>query len=106
MFYILNSAVVTAPGLYRYQHLSCQEAANLLARNPDFVSRVGYPATAQFIATQFGIQVSLSRESSVMQPGDQALIVRLKYRLAQPEQKAEHQPQPDDFELGLLTRIE
>ena len=45
MRYILNSAVITGPGAYEYRLVSEQEAATWI-RAGKFVSRVGYPNTA------------------------------------------------------------
>lgn len=37
-----------------------------------------------------------------MQPGDEALIVKLKYRLQDPTQKGKFVPSDEDYEFGLL----
>lgn len=101
--YILNSAVLTAPGIYRYTLLDQPTAMRFLQAN-NWLSRVGYQATAEHIRTIAGVSIPLSREETRMQAGDEALVVRLKYRLPDPRQKAQHQPGPNDWEYGLLTR--
>jgi len=103
MYYLLNSAVITGPGKYSYQLLTADEASNWL-KNHEFVSRVGYPATADHIKTLSGIRPPLSRESTVMQTGDEALIVRLKYRVV-PSHKHSLVPGPGDWEYGLLIKL-
>jgi hypothetical protein len=41
-----------------------------------------------------------------MQPGDEGLVVRLKYRLPDdPALKVSLKPQTEDWEIGLLKRI-
>ena len=105
MYYVLNSAVITGPGVYKYRLASPEEVKSWLrARN--WVSRVGYVATIEHIKQLTGIQLSLSREETRMEPGDQALVVRLKYRLQDPTQKGQWQPGTEDWEYGILTRIE
>jgi hypothetical protein len=103
-YWLLNSAVIAAPGTYTYRLLTGREAADWLRAHPDAVSRVGYPATAEHIAALCGQRPALSREPSVMAPGDEALVVRLPYRVQDPGTKATHEPQA--WEYGLLRREE
>jgi hypothetical protein len=102
-YWLLNSAVITAPGTYTYRLLTEREAADWLHAHPDAVSRVGYPATADHIAALCGRRPALSREASVMAPGDEALVVRLPYRVQDPATKAAHAPQA--WEYGLLACV-
>jgi len=105
MRYLLNSAVIPGPGEYSYRLVTAEEAAAWL-KEKSFVSRIGYPATAVHIERLSGIRPVLSREATSMRPGDEALIVRLKYRLADPGQKSNHVPGPDDWEYGILQMKE
>lgn len=103
MRWLLNSAVITTPGTYVYRLLDREEArAWLLAGG--WESRIGYSTTADHIAELCGIRPPLSREASPMQPGDEALVVRLRYRLQDPSSKAGWRPGPGDWEYGLLRR--
>lgn len=104
MRYLLNSAVIPSPGTYRYRLIAVAEVKAWLHALP-WQSRIGYPATAEHIRAIAGVDVSLSREATAMAAGDEALVVRLKYRLDNPATKAAHQPAPDDWEYGLLTKI-
>jgi len=103
MRYLLNSAVITAPGDYTYRLVAPEEAAAWL-RQGNFISRVGYPATAAHVQALSGIRPELNREGTVMKPGDEALVVRLKYRVQNPGEKAAHRPESDDWEYGILRR--
>lgn len=105
MRYLLNSAVITGPGTYTYRLVQRAEAVAWL-RAGEFISRIGYPATASHIAEISDIMPELSRESTVLLPGDEALVVRLKYRVQDPAQKACLQPSDDDWEYGFLVRKE
>jgi len=101
MRYLLNSAVITVPGRYDYRLVSKEEAARWIQAG-EWVSRIGYPATADHVHTLSGIRPGLNREATVMQPGDEALVVRLKYRMQNPGQKASYLPGPEDWEHGIL----
>lgn len=105
MRYLLNSAVITGPGKYSYRLVTAEEAATWLREKP-FVSRIGYPATADHIKKLSGIRPELSREATSMRPGDEALVIRLKYRLTDPNQKPNHAPGPDNWEYGILIKEE
>lgn len=101
MRYLINSAVITGPGTYTYRLVTEKEAADWV-RAGGWISRIGYPNTADQIKTISGIRPGVNREATPMQPGDEALVVRLKYRVQEPGQKATFQPGPDDWEYGVL----
>lgn len=105
MNYILNSAVITGEGTYRYKLITKDEAVNWLKQNT-WESRVGYPVTAEHIYEISGIKPVLSRETTKMEVGDTALVVRLKYRVQKPEEKKLQEPDPEDWEYGILEKIE
>ena len=100
--YVLNSAVLTAPGRYSYRLVTEDEARAWLAAGP-WTSRIGYPATAEEVSRLAGgAPCPLSREPHRMEPGDEALVVRLPYRLPDPGVKSEHIPA--GWEYGILIR--
>ena len=104
MRYLLNSAVITAEGVYEYRLVTPQEAAEWI-RAGGWESRIGYPQTADHIAQLSGVRPTLSREASPMRPGDEALVVRLKYRVQDPSQKGAVSVQEEDWEYGILRRL-
>ncbi len=103
MRYLLNSAVITSPGRYEYRLVLPDEAVAWLRRG-SFASRIGYPATADHVKVLSGIRPELNREPTAMNPGDEALVVRLKYRMQDPGRKAAHQPSSEDWEYGILKK--
>ena len=103
MRYILNSAIIGRPGHYEYKLLTELEAEVWLTQGR-VVTRVGYRETAKFIEDRFGVRCPLNREPIAMQPGDEALVVRLKYRLPDPAVKGPLNPRAEDWEIGLLKR--
>ena len=107
MDYLINSAVIAAPGLYRYELLTEAQAGRWLEErirdgHLDLESRIGYDATAAEVERLCGVRPALSREQSRLEPGDEALVVRLPYRVADPATKGTHVPA--GWEYGLLRR--
>lgn len=110
MRYVLNSAVITSPGTYRYKLVSVSEASLWLASG-EFLSAVGYEETAKALSELTGASVPVNRVVLVMQPRDQALVFRLVLPAGErlnPDRKGH---MGLDFirehcEIGLLTREE
>ena len=63
----------------------------------------GHPASAQFLTVQLGVEVTVHRIAVEMQPGDRALVLRLKDRLPEGKALNEEEIKVLPFELGLLT---
>lgn len=106
MRYVLNSGVIGRPGHYEYKQykLLTELEAEVWLTQGGFVTLVGYRETAQFIKDRFGVRCPLSRERIAMHPGDEALVVRLKYGLQDPAVKVHLKPRAEDWEIGLLKR--
>lgn len=103
MRYLLNSAVITAPGTYTYR-LVPGAVVVAWVQVGGWESRIGYPATADHVQAVTGVRPPLSREATAMQPGDEALVVRLTYRVQDPAAKATFRPAPGDWEYGIMRR--
>lgn len=106
MRYVLNSAVITAPGRYSYRLIGAEEAKEWACRG-GFLSAIGYAETAEALSALLGVQVPAQRIEVRMEPGDEALVFRLRVR-PEPGNKGSLGP---DFlaqhaELGLLVREE
>jgi hypothetical protein len=74
--YLLNSAVITSPGMYCYEHVDLDEATKWLEAG-DWTSTIGYPETAEALSELTGLRIPVNRSVVTMQPGDQALVFRL-----------------------------
>ena len=105
MRYLLNSAVLTSPGIYHYRLVTLQEAVTWLQQG-DFISRIGYLTTAKHIEAFSGIRPEVDRGSTNMKAGDEALVVRLKYRIQEPDQKGIYKPGLADWEYGIIEKEE
>ena len=101
---LFNAAVIPSPGRYEYTAISKEQAAEWLKDGYD-MSFIGYPATAEFIEKISGKRPELCRERFEMQAGDEALIVKLKYRM-DPDKKGIVDPKDEDFEFGILKKLE
>ena len=108
MRYILNSAVITAPGDWHYDLIS-PDAARQWAQG-GFVSTVGYEQTAEALSQLLGVPVPVDRKSITMQVGDEALVFRLVFPPGtgriDPKDKGSLTAAviAGHYELGLLVR--
>lgn len=109
MNYILNSAVITSEGRYRYRHLSRAQAIEWLTSHEPIKTTISYQATCEAFELLLGVSLTPNREQVRMQPGEEALVFRLtqrppeamKGRLAVAAILAD-----GAYEIGLLVREE
>lgn len=110
--FILNSAVVTSPGLYRYQLIPRPEAKAWLEAQRFVVNTLGYAETVTAFNTLFDTLLERNRINIVMKPGEEALVFRLVFpegtvRLPVDEKgNIDVQFVLDHHELGLLIKYE
>lgn len=78
MKYILNSAVITAPGTYEYRLITPAEALAWLHAGK-WESTIGYQETAEALSKISQIQIPVNRKTITMQGGDEALVFRLVF---------------------------
>jgi hypothetical protein len=107
--YILNSAVITAEGTYKYLHITPAEAITWL-HEVDWESMIGYPETAEALSKISKIQIPVNRKVITMQPGDEALVFRLVFPQGYRPDPVQKGSMGLEFiltncELGLLRRI-
>jgi len=102
--HLINSAVLPHAGEYRYEILDESQAIAWLVQG-NFRSTIGYPSTADHIERLSGIRPEVNRDRYTFTTGDEALVVRLKYRPGNPAAKGQIRPRPEDYEYGVLTRL-
>ena len=78
MKYVLNSAVITAPGTYEYKRITSVEA-QLWLQAGGWESCIGYAETAEALSRIAGISVPVSRKVITMRAEDEALVFRLVF---------------------------
>lgn len=111
MKYVLNSAVITAPGRYEYRLIPLDRATQWLKAG-GWQSTIGYPETAEVLADLTGVAVPVDRRIITMAPGDEALVFRLVLPPGTPRLSPETKGKlglrffREHAEMGLLTREE
>lgn len=78
MRFLFSSAVITAPGTYRYRLITLPEARQWIEAGP-YYSTIRYAETATALAALVGRKVETRNEIVKMNPGDEALIFRLVF---------------------------
>lgn len=111
MKYILNSAVITSPGIYEYQHISNVLAQAWYESSEKPISTIGYEETAVALSELLGHEIEVNRITIKMKPGDEALVFRLVLPPGTPRISPEDKGRIKEvikqghWELGLLKRI-
>ncbi len=105
MRYVLNSPVLTGYGSWEFSGpISIDEARRFLRRE-DFQSAVGHESTAQLLSDLLGQEIPLRRRGIAMEPGDTALVFRLKDRLPEGQILSMSSLGSQSYEFGVLRRL-
>ncbi|GIW60083.1 MAG: hypothetical protein KatS3mg087_1149 [Patescibacteria group bacterium] len=110
MRYLLNSAVITSPGVYFYKHVSIDEAKAWYVEG-SVLSTIGYEETAAVLSEILGTAVKVNKIAIKMEVGDEALVFRIVLPKGHARINAADKGQilkvlGDGFwELGLLKRL-
>jgi len=101
---LINSAVIAAGayGIYRYHPATIADLKRFVTSS-SVVSYIGYEETADVILGWTGFRPEVSRQKSLLEPGDIAMVIRLKYRV---DPATKGSPVVDqDWEIAYLERL-
>lgn len=108
MIKLTNSAIMPQPGTYRAKQISKDEFVSLVklaSANGTLESFIGYPQNVELIQKWTGVAVALNRAETRLNDGDVMLVMKLRYRVADPSTKGA-QVGEDDFEFYYVTYSE
>ena len=103
--YLMNSAVCTSPGVYRWHLVAASDWAEPVRAGFDageLISAIGYPETAEVISRLVGRPISVSRVRVDLEPGDIVYVARLVTRVRAEAKGRRLGLDPEDFEFGIL----
>lgn len=104
MVTLLNSSILTAFGVYRYEPLSLENAQHLVADG--FVSAIGHESTARVLSELLDVAVPVERDEYQQQVGEQAIVFKLKHRPPEGAILTTDEIRAIGYDFGLLTRTE
>lgn len=102
--YLLNSPVLTEYGNYCFSGPLDVEDVQLLLKKDSFVSAIGHQSTATHLSNILGITIPCQRIQISMDPGDKAVVYRLKNRPDEGVTFDVDALAKQSFELSLLER--
>lgn len=103
---LLNTSILTNYGLFEYSRLEVEEARQLVQDNKNEVwSAIGHAATAAILSELLGIEVAVNRTDYRQEPGETALIFKLRQRLLEGQILSREEIEKIGYDFGLLRRI-
>lgn len=103
--YLFNTSIATTAGLdYSLEATTARHARDLLAyHGGPIVSAIGHQATADALSQILGREVRVNRIAAEMEPGDVAVVLKLRGRLPEGQILTRDELEAIGFDLLLLT---
>lgn len=103
---VLNTSIATADGSYTLRTVSAGYARDLIGRSREILSAVGHEATAQALSEILGTEVPVNRIQFEQQPGQVALVFKLRGRLPEGQVLTLEQLEKVGYDLKVMERTE
>ena len=100
---LLNSAVMGRAGSYCQKKISKEMFGQILKEAEEIESYIGYQSNIDYLKREFGIEVPMNRNLTEYEDGDLFLVMKLKYRVADPKEKGKWKPADDDYEFFIFS---
>ncbi|MEM2144440.1 MAG: DUF1874 domain-containing protein [Candidatus Jordarchaeaceae archaeon] len=99
---LMNSSMMPHEGIYVTKKITkdrfCEELKKAYT-NGILDSYIGYPNNVKLIKEWTGINVPLSRDTTILEDGDVMIVMKLKGRLPDPNMKGSTTFAEEDFEF-------
>jgi len=103
MIYIINSPVLTDFGTYTYTPCSVEDVRNILYQN-EWLSAIGYEATAQLLSELFGMKIPCNRIDIRQGLNDTLVVFKPLKRLEAGKIYSAKEIEDIGYEFGLLKK--
>ncbi len=102
MLTLLNAPILTTYGSFTFEPLTVEQAKQLVATG--FQSYIGHQSTCDILSKLLEAQIPHNRGLYIQQSGEQALVFRLKNRIAEGQVlNTIEEIEAIGYEFGLLT---
>lgn len=105
MIKLMNSAVMPQEGIYLARKVNEAVVRMYFQKHKDegWESYVGYPQNIPYMSSVLGEEIPVNRSETKLEHNDVMIVCKLKYRIADPKEKINTEPQPEDFEWYIIT---
>lgn len=104
MITLLNTSIITGFGQFDYSPSELSEVKNLLAESA-FQSAIGHQATADILSDLLGRPVPVNRINYAQQPGDVAIVFKLRGRAPEGAILDRAQVEEMGYDFGILRKL-
>jgi hypothetical protein len=101
---ILNASILTEYGEYEFRPVTLAEARQIIREADNLTSAIGHESTAMLLTELLGRPVAANRIEYRQQPGDAALVFKLKSRPPEGAVLDRDQLEKIGYEFGLIIR--
>jgi hypothetical protein len=96
---LMNSSMMPAEGNYSLRKIELEEFKARILAAKNIKSSIGYENVAKMISELTGRDISTSRELTLLNDGDEVLVMKLAYRI-DPARKGWTTPPIEDYEFS------